>query len=380
MSLANKAASALLWNAGRVLPIQKNKIVVSNFYGRGYGDNLKPVVEELLRRRGDLDIVWLVADEAAAKSLPAGVRAASYGAKSRIYELCTAKVWLDNNRKGARVKKPGQWYLQTWHGFALKRIEKDVERTLPAGYAEYAARDSAQTDLIVSNSALMTKIYQESFWYGGEVAEFGSPRNDVLFAPAERAQEKVRRSLNVPAECKMVLYAPTFRADGSMETYCVDYARLRRALEQRFGGAWVVLVRLHPHVMEQAKDLHFDGSTVFDATRYDDMQELLAAADAVVSDYSSLMFDFGLTKRPCFQFATDIEAYQKDRNFYFPLSKMPFPLAETNDALEQVVLRWDGERAEHAWEQFAQEFGICEDGRAAARCADWILERMEEKK
>lgn len=378
MSLANKAASALLWSAGRVLPIQKKKIVVSNFYGRGYGDNLKPIVEELLRRRTDLDIVWLVADEAAAKSLPAGVRAASYAAKSRIYELCTAKIWLDNNRKGARVKKPGQWYLQTWHGFALKRIERDVENTLPAGYAEYAARDSAQTDLIVSNSALMTKIYRESFWYQGEVEEFGSPRNDVFFASAEGVQEKVRCSLGVPKQCKMVLYAPTFRADGSMDAYCVDHARLRRALEKRFGGEWAVLVRLHPHVMEQAKELRFDGRTVLDATRYDDMQELLAAADAVVSDYSSLMFDFGLTKRPCFQFAADIEVYQKDRNFYFPLNKMPFPCAESNEALEDAVLQWNREEAEHAWAQFCQEFGIREDGQAALRCADWILKKMEE--
>ena len=164
MSIAARLASAALWAEGRMLPVQGNKIVVSNFYGRGYGDHLKPIVEELLRRENGLDIVWLTADEAAAKSLPAGVRAASYAPRSRIRELCTAKVWLDNNRKGARFKKPGQWYLQTWHGFALKRIERDVEQTLPAGYAAYAARASAQTDLIVSNSALMTKIYRESFW------------------------------------------------------------------------------------------------------------------------------------------------------------------------------------------------------------------------
>lgn len=377
MSFAAKAASALLWNAGRVLPVQKNKIVVTNFYGWGYGDNLKPIVEELLKRGEDLEIVWLTADEAAASSLPAGVRAVPYTTRNRIRELCTAKVWLDNNRKGARVKKPEQWYLQTWHGFALKRIERDAENTLPAGYAEYAARDSAQTDLIVSNSALMTKIYKESFWYSGEVAEFGSPRNDVLFAPPGGVQEKVRQVLHLPSGCRMALYAPTFRADESMDAYCLDYARLQKALTGRFGGKWVILIRLHPHVMERAGDLNFDGVTTFDATRYDDMQELLAASDAVVSDYSSLMFDYGLTRRPCFQFATDIEAYQKDRNFYFPLHEMPFPLAENNDALEQAVLHWSREEAEEAWEQFCGRFGIHEDGKAAARCADWILSKMK---
>ena len=377
MSFADRAVSALRWNAGRMLPIQQNKIVITSFYGRGYGDNFKPIVEELLKRGENLDIIWLTADDAAAKSLPSGVRPVPYTAKNRIHELCTAKIWLDNCRKGARVKKPGQWYLQTWHGFALKRIERDAIESLPADYAEYASRDSAQTDLIVSNSALMTKIYKESFWYSGEVAEFGSPRNDVLFAPAENLREKVRQELRLPQDCRMALYAPTFRADGSLDAYCVDYARLQKALVQRFGGNWVVLIRLHPNVMAKAKNLKFDGVTTFDATRYNDMQELLAAADAVISDYSSLMFDYGLTKRPCFQFAVDIEAYRKDRNFYFPLSKMPFPLAENNDALEQAVLQWDQTAAEQAWAHFCEEFGIREDGKAAARCADWILEKMK---
>ncbi len=377
MKIIRKAASAGMWAFGRVLPIQKNKIVISSYYGRGYGDNSKAIVEELLKRKCDLDIVWMVNDDAAAKTLPPGVRPARNTLWNRIYELCTAKVWIDNCRKGARVKKSGQWYLQTWHGFALKRIEKDAAASLPADYAQYAGRDSAQTDLIVSNSALMTKIYKESFWYSGEVLEFGSPRNDIFFAPEENVKEKVRTALGVPEGYSMVLYAPTFRADGSMDAYAVNYARLQRALGQRFGGQWVVLIRLHPNVMSKAKDLDIDGINTIDATRYDDMQELLAASDVVISDYSSLMFDFGLTKRPCFQFATDIAAYEKDRNFYFPLSKMPFPLAESNNALESAIQNWKQEEAGSAWDAFCAEFGICEDGKASAHCADWILEKMK---
>ena len=110
-----------------------------------------------------------------------------------------------------------------------------------------------------------------------------------------------------------------------------------------------------------------------------DMQELLAAADAVVSDYSSLMFDYGLTGRPCFQFAVDIEAYRQDRNFYFSLDQMPFPLAQDNDALERAVLEWREEEAAQAWKGFCETFGIREDGKASARCADWILEKINTK-
>ena len=190
MSIMHKAASAGMWTLGRLLPVQKNKIVISSYYGRGYGDNAKPIVEELLKRTCNLDIVWMVNDDAAAETLPSGVRPVKNTLWNRIRELCTAKIWIDNCRKGARVKKQGQWYLQTWHGFALKRIEKDAAASLPADYPQYAGRDSAQTDLIVSNSALMTKIYNESFWYHGEVLEFGSPRNDVFFVPAEDVKKK----------------------------------------------------------------------------------------------------------------------------------------------------------------------------------------------
>lgn len=98
-------------------------------------------------------------------------------------------------------------------------------------------------DLIVSNSALMTKIYRESFWYEGEVAEFGSPRNDILFAPAGDVKQKVCAALGVPVQRSLALYAPTFRADGNMNAYCVDYARLQHALQRRFGGNWAILIR-----------------------------------------------------------------------------------------------------------------------------------------
>lgn len=167
---------------------------------------------------------------------------------SRIRELCTAKVWLDNNRKGARFKKPGQWYLQTWHGFALKRIERDVEQTLPAGYAAYAARDSAQTDLIVSNSALMTKIYRESFWYEGEVAEFGSPRNDILFAPAGDVKQKVCAALGIPgAAFSGAVWRRLFVQMGARTPTVWTMPGLRRALRRvsaETGSSWSDCIRM----------------------------------------------------------------------------------------------------------------------------------------
>jgi CDP-glycerol glycerophosphotransferase len=376
--LTERLKTAGEWIRGRSLPIEKNKIVVTSFYGRGYGDNPKGIVNELLKRKADVKIVWLVSGAEARESLPDGVAACDYDSPEKIRELSTAKIWIDNSRKGARFKKAGQFYLQTWHGFALKRIEKDVADKLPPEYAEYARRDSEQCDLIVSNSAFMTKIYRESFWYGGEVEEFGSPRNDALFGDASAAVKKVRAALPIPEGKKLLLYAPTFRADCSLDAYSLDYAGTAKALAERFGGDWAVLIRLHPHVVELAKDLKFDNELTFDATAYDDMQELLAAADAVITDYSSLMFDFALTRRPCFQFATDIEAYRGDRNFYFPLDELPFPLAVDNAGLCEKIREFDDGAYLEKWDAFCEKVGMKEDGRASERCADWILGKMKE--
>lgn len=376
-AIFQKLLVGITWVLCRLLPVNPRKIVVTSYYGLGFGDNPKPIVQELLRRGADVQIVWLTAGKAAADSLPAGVVACEYHSLRKIYELSTAKVWIDNCRKGARMKRRSQIYMQTWHGFALKRIERDVADKLPPEYEPYAIRDSAQIDLIVSDSRFMTDVYRRAFWYDGEILEFGAPRNDLLCRNADRPLDKVRSALGVPADCRIVLYAPTFRVDESMDAYCVDYSRLRRSCEVRFGGRFAVLIRLHPHVMQRASELRFDQETTFNASPYPDMQELLAAADVVVSDYSSLMFDFSLTGRPCFQFAVDIDAYRNDRNFYLPLDALPFPLATDNDALEAQIAAFDEAQYRSKLNAFFAEVGLSTDGHAAQRCADWITAQMK---
>lgn len=379
MSVGKKIQKGLAWTLGSVLPVKKNKIVVTSFYGRGYSDNPKAIVDELLTRGADLDIVWLAKNPAKA-GVPKGVRVVEYDTMAAIRELCTARVWVDNCRKGARHKKAGQYYMQTWHGFALKRIERDVADKLNtpenASYATYAQRDSAQCDVIISDSTFMTGIYQKSFWYDGAVEQFGSPRNDILVNPPKDAKPKVQRALHLPEDCRIVMYAPTFRADGSLDAYNLDYAAVCAACEKRFGGKWVMLVRLHPHVMQLAKDLEFDNKMTFDATAFDDMQLLLSACDAVITDYSSLMFDFALTRRPCFQYATDIDAYKNDRNFYFPIDETPFPLAKSNEEMVQCIASFDDAAYQRDRDAFYQRMGFNLDGKASARCADWILEKI----
>lgn len=370
-----KLASDAVWNACRLLPVQKNKVVFCSAGGRGFGDNPKAVALALMERCPGLDLVWLTKNRDI--DLPAGIRPCPYGTPRAVMELSTAKVWVNDSRGGAKYKRRSQRYLQTWHGFALKHIER-AAKNLPEHYVRQCCRDSAQIDLLVSNSAFMTRVYREDFWYDGEIAPYGSPRNDVFFREHSLQSARVRDFWGLPGDRKLVLYAPTFRDDGSRDCYAVDPIRVLAACEARFGGAWSVLIRLHPNAAALSDGLFpYDGARVIDATAYPDMQELLTACDLLITDYSSSMFDYALSGKPCVQFAPDLEAYQKDRGFYFPLERLPFPLARDNDALEALLTQFDQGAQRAHWAAFAAENGFCEDGHAAQRCAQWIIDQIK---
>lgn len=367
----------LMWLLGKLLPVQRNKVLVVSFYGRGYGDNPKYIAEELLRR-GGCRIIWAVKSEKEKDSLPAGVKACRYDSVAYIYHTVTAGVWVDNCRRFFQYKKKGQSYLQTWHGVPLKRIERDVEDKLEPGYVQAAIRDSAAMDLLLSDGTYATNIYKTAFWYEGEIAEWGAPRNDIILKGSAEVSQKVRAFYGFAPEKKLALYAPTFRSDHSLDAYSLDAEGVAKACAARFGGDWAVLCRLHPNVASRSAELFaYDGKTIVDATMYPDMQELLVAADLVISDYSSLMFDFALSMKPCLQFATDIEAYKGDRDFYLPLDGLPFPLCKSNAELIGQLQEFDAAAYDGKLQQFFRETGFNLNGDASVRCADWILEKMK---
>ena len=152
-----------------LFPIEKNKIMFTSYYGADYGDNGKYIIEELLRRNEDLQIVWLLKKELMDNNhLPEGVHPVEHRSVASVKELQTAAVWIDNARKTYGIKRKGQLYIQTWHGGpGVKRIEKDVESELEKRYVRKAKQDSKMCDIILSNSDFMTNIYANVFWYDG---------------------------------------------------------------------------------------------------------------------------------------------------------------------------------------------------------------------
>lgn len=322
----------------RIFPVKENKIVICNYFGKGYGDNGKYIVEEIIRQGLNYDIVWLLKRDLVSRSeFPPQVRIVKYGSIKGLFELATAKIWIDNCRKTFYpLKRNNQYYIQTWHGgIALKRIEKDAESKLDISYIKNAKRDSNMADLFISNSTFCTEMYRSAFWYDGEIEECGTPRCDALINKNNNT-DKVRRYFNIDNNIKILIYAPTFRTDSCMEVYDINFKELINVLEMRFGKKWVVIIRLHPNISDKANFFEYT-TQIKNATNYDDMYELLKASDILITDYSSTMFEFSFMHKPVFLYAPDIVEYIEERNFYFDINTLPYPLAQNNRQLMDAI-------------------------------------------
>ncbi len=369
-------------------PIQNGKIVFDNYRGKGFGCNPKYMAQELIKRgtAGKYDMVWLANRRDMERGgFPPEIRVVRYSSMKSLYEHATAKVWVSNYdkvyyvRRGLRKRK-GQFFIQTWHGsLGIKKIENTVS-TLKQdkSWLRASIASSRMTDFWISNSNFETNVYKTAFWdvKDESMRLYGHPRNDIFF-DAEgmcRARQKVAAAYGVEGK-KLLLYAPTFREDYRTDCYELDFSNLVKHIKNRFGGEWAVLVRLHPRVRDMANAVIPPGAGVADATQYADIQELLAAADCLITDYSSCAFDFMLTRRPVFLFATDIQKYNTERGFYYPLEATPFPLAHNNAELMKNIDAFDETAYLQKVGAFLKEKGCMEDGHASKRVVD-LIERL----
>lgn len=192
------------------------------------------------------------------------------------------------------------------------------------------------------------------------------PRCDILFNQDKALIYKLKTNLGIPTDVKLLLYAPTFRKDYSLDAYDIDFNRLKTTLEKN--ANWKILIKLHPHLLNLSKELVEKYDDVIDVTNYDDIQELLLISDLLITDYSSLMFDYLITERPCFIYASDLNDYLKtDRNIYFDITKLPFPLCQSNNELCQTINEFNNSEYTTAIRHFNQQIGSFEDGNACKR-------------
>ncbi len=362
--------------------VDGNKIVFMT-YSDDYICNPKYIAEEIIRQKLPWDLVWAVPKKGSmrASHFPPQLRRVRRESYAFVKEVASAKVWIDNSLNflwyRAVPKKEGQIYIETWHGsMGIKRAGKEDIHNKK--WVKTAAKCKTATDYCISNSAFEDDVYRTTHWPTTPILRYGHPRNDYLFYPERMAEtrEKIMRLYGLTGEEKVLLYAPTFRINGHQDCYDIDFAGLTEALEKRFGGAWVIFLRLHFHDRKRRLAKGFFPENVITVTDYPDMQDMLMTADAGITDYSSWAYDYVLTRRPLFIFATDLEEYNNERGLYFPLESTPFPVADCNEELLRNVRQFDDARYQKRIDEFLEDKGCVEDGHAAERVVEKLKEIM----
>jgi CDP-glycerol glycerophosphotransferase len=282
------------------------------------------------------------------------------------------EAWLDTPRE--------QVVVQTWHGAPYKKIGLDNVRGQTFSARNYAAmlrREAARWDFLLSPNPPSTPILRQAFAYEGEMLETGYPRTDVFHSPGrDAAAESVRRRLGLPEGRRVVLYAPTMRDDQSYgrNRFSLDMRLDLAAARAELGDDHVLLVRRHAKVADEVRDA--DGEFARDVSLWPDVNELMLVTDVLVTDYSSLLFDFAVTRRPMLFFTYDLEDYRdRLRGLYFDPARMPGPHLRTSTEVVAAIRDVDALAAEHAadYRRFVEDFCAWDDGRASQRFVDRVF-------
>ena len=370
----------LLVRAGRLLKgIDPDKVVFCCFQGRSYGDNPRVISERLHELRPETKIVWLFTRDAAKRlkgALPDYVRPVFYKTKEAFLEQATARVWVDNftKQRYLTLAKGRQFYVQTWHGDrAIKKICYDLN--LP-GDGRRVEEDCAR---VLTASTFGENMYRTAFRYKGEYIKAGSPRNDILVKNDPDEIRRVREKLGVPQGVKLLLYAPTYRDKGEIipRDKQMDLERTLHRLEERTGATWRCLYRTH--YLTGGIDLQAQKDRIVDVTQYEDMAELLLAADMVLTDYSSCALDFIVRDLPALFYIPDWEDYKATRGVYFDMHDAPFMLAKNQDELEALIDDLTLEKAAANCAAIREYFGYYETGRATDAACEYIIGKLGTK-
>lgn len=364
----------------RLLPIKNNRILVENFFGKGFGDSPKYIVKELLNGKTlDLEVIWLVKGKFYT-DIPSEIKQVKRGTLAELYYLSTSKVWIDNERKHLGVvKRRKQYYIQTWHSpLRLKKIEMDACENLTEFYKKTIKHDSKNMDLISAGCDFSYNIYKRAFLYNGEIAKFGTPRCDIFFDKeyCEKISRKIHNDYSIDKDSKIILYAPTFRNNTNFSNIIPDLDRIVKELNKIENT--IILYRFHPNTKFE---YCVNNKKIIDVTKYPDMQDLICVADILITDYSSCCFDMLIADKPCILYIPDIEDYLKrERELYFEFKELPFEKAINENELVVILKNLNIYEYNKKVYTFNKKINLYEDGQASHRISERIKKVINNEK
>ena len=343
-----------------VRPEPLEAVFFESFYGRNASCNPLALDRAIAAARPDLARYWGVADASVAVpdgSIPLIEGSAEWWRVRAGARLIVVNDWLRNRYRA----RPHQKVLQTWHGTMLKKLA--LSRKRPGLRTALATlRERSRWDILLAQNDYAKRIFRRAYAYLGPIWEEGYPRDDVLVTGDAAA---IRTRLGIPDGVRVLLYAPTWRDDRPDH---VDHLDASHFMEQ-LGPGYVMLIRGHSRTLQPGEDVRAGG--VIDVTSYPDVSDLFLAADALVTDYSSVMFDFSVTGKPIYFFTPDLDRYREVlRGFYFDLLPVaPGPVVQEASELLELVRHPDAVQAEYAarYAAWRERFNPRDDGHAAER-------------
>lgn len=357
----------------------KKIVYFCSFFGQ-FSDNPKYIYKKLVEFYPDINIAWCI-NKANSGKFPNSVKKVVFQSFLHYYYIYNASVVVDNNM-GLRQypgtngvihkmlfgrlsrKSEKQLNISTWHGTPYKCIGMD-SLDFPQKCRFYH-----NADYVVAGCNLTYEKFKKAF--GGElpIVKYGTPRNDIFFERIDVVQ--IKEKLKLPVDKKLMLFAPTFRKEMSQNGACqldaIQPGKLLNELNNKYGGEWVIVCRFHSHVLTEINLTGLYNDSIFNGNIGDDMQEYLLCADALITDFSSSFFDYALTKKPCFLFASDMEHYaSNERGVYITKDELPYTIAYTSEDLLNNIMGYNGEIYIQKINSFLEEIGNFEDGKASSR-------------
>lgn len=364
------------------LPKKEKIIVFESFLGKQYSCNPRAIYEQIKQEHPEFDCYWSIDPQYKKQFEEFDLQVINRFSIRWMLLMGRAKFWVSNSRLPLWIPKPKNTiYLQTWHGTPLKKLGIDIEEIHMPGtntnrYKRNFLSESYRWNYLISPNRFSTNIFQRAFCPGGEIVESGYPRNDYLFNYTPSDERSVREKLNLPEDKKVILYAPTWRDNEYHEVGKYKF-NLKMDLDQmrvQLGDEYIIILRLH-YLIADKLDLQEYNDFVYDASNHSDIRELYIISDILITDYSSVFFDFGNLKRPIIFYAYDIDMYRDTlRGFYFDYENgVPGPITTNTKELINTIKKFaDGDFPEEYSDRL-HRFTHLEDGNATKRIVDRVF-------
>ncbi|MDQ0254501.1 CDP-glycerol glycerophosphotransferase [Evansella vedderi] len=365
-----------------MLPKKKNVIVFESFLGKQYSCNPRAIYEYIQRNKKEMDCYWSYDPRYEEQFKEYNLKQIKRFSIQWLFVLSRAQYWVSNSRLPLWIPKPKNTvYLQTWHGTPLKKLGVDMEEvhmpgTTTENYKRNFTMESCRWDYLISPNEYSTEIFQRAFRFHKNMIESGYPRNDFLYNHTQEDVTGIRTKLRIPADKKVILYAPTWRDNEyhSVGKYKFSLHLDLKKLKEELGNEYVILLRLHYLIAENIDLTPFENFAM-DVSNHSDIRELYVISDLLITDYSSVYFDYANLNRPILFFVYDIEHYRdRLRGFYVNFEEeAPGPLVKETSELIEEIKKISQSDSFSLPVDFTDKFTYLEDGQASKRVVETVF-------